>query len=378
MPILSMTYRYWKPRSSNRGGQAQTNKMNNITFAVILTMGLAACTLDTGGDKVYDLASPAHSRQISFENPTGAKGAGAKAAGKLGPGRKGAPFKILHAGKTMLLCDIKGPGVIGHVWMTMHNQPQLLQGIVIRAYWDHQSHPSIEAPLGPFFGTMHGQLRAYQSAVHSINAAAGLNCWMPMPFKKNARIELVNQSSTSTPIYYQIDYTVGDKLPRELGFLHAVYRRENPTQLKKDFEILPKRRGKGRFLGCVLGVRALWPGWWGEGEFKVYLDGDKQFPTICGTGTEDYIGQSWTVQDAQFLYGGTSLIHDNLCTMYRWHIKDPIYWKKDVRITMQQIGNNQHGLSERQDDWSVCSFWYEPLPSQPLPPMPGYEARVAN
>ena len=352
--------------------------MNNFTFAVMSTMGLAACTSARGVDEVYDLSSPAESRQVSFENPTGGKGAGGKAASKLGVGRKGAPNITLEPGQTVQLCDIKGPGVIRHIWMTMHNRPDLLGGIVIRAYWDGQAHPSIEAPVGPFFGTMHGKLRAYQSAVHSVNAAAGLNCWFAMPFKKNARIELVNQSSGATPLYYQIDHTVGDKLPADLGYLHALYRRENPTQLKKDFELLPKRSGKGRFLGCVVGVRALEGGWWGEGEFKVYLDGDDEFPTICGTGMEDHFGQSWSVQDAQYLYAGTSLMHDNLCTLYRWHIKDPIYWKKDIRITMQQIGNGKDGLFERQDDWSVASFRYEPLPSQPLPAMPDYKARMEN
>jgi hypothetical protein len=189
----------------------------------------------------------------------------------------------------------------------------------------------------------------------------------------------------TTPLFYNIDYTVGDKLPAKFGRLHVIYRRENPTRIKHDFEILPSRTGQGRFLGCILGIRTLQPNWWGEGEFKVYLDGDTDFPTICGTGTEDYIGQSWGLENVTHLYGGTALRQENLNTIYRWHIKDPIYWKKDVRITIQQIGWSSEvkektgsGLYERKDDWSCAAFWYEPVPSAPLPNMPDYADRIAD
>ena len=206
-----------------------------------------------------------------------------------------------------------------------------------------------------------------------------------MPFAKQAKFTLTNESTKSTPLFYYIDYTLGDKLPAKFGRLHTIYRRENPTTLKQDFEILPKRTGSGRFVGCVIGIRPTESNWWGEGEVKVYLDDDSNFPTICGTGTEDYIGQSWGVQNTAYLYGGTSLTNDKLNTIYRWHIKDPIYWKKDVRVTIQQIGWSQEvndktgsGLYERQDDWSCSAFWYEPVPSAPLPPMPDYQARIKN
>ena len=303
----------------------------------------------------------------------------------LGVGRKGSPARYIAPGQTIVLGDIDGPGVLRHIWMTAVRNVEVLQGIVIKIYWDNQTHPSIETPIGPFFGIMHGQVKAYQSAVHSVNSMAGMNNWMEMPFKKHAKIEIVNESTVTTPIYYNIDYTIRDILPRECGYLHAIYRRENPTVLKNNFKILPKRNGKGRFLGCVLGIRTLTNTWWGEGEFKVYLDGDTNFPTICGTGTEDYVGQSWGLQDATHLYAGTSLHPGSdlnageLHTIYRWHIKDPIYWKKDVRVTIQQIGHNGIiGLFERQDDWSTCSFWYEPAPSNPLPTMQDYNARIKD
>ena len=147
--------------------------------------------------------------------------------------------------------------------------------------------------------------------------------------------------------------------------------------MKKDFEILPKREGKGRFIGSVLGIRSLADGWWGEGEFKAFLDGDGEFPTICGTGSEDYVGLSWGIQETPFLYLGCSLDQKGFVCMYRWHLRDPIVWKKDGRITMQQIGWKD-GLFERQDDWSCAAFWYEAVPSAPLPPMPDVKARTVN
>jgi len=330
-------------------------------------------------DAPYIIDVPVESRSISFENPTGAKGQSARTASKLGVGRKGAPSKSIKPGETVTLCNIKGPGVIRHIWMTTHRRPESLLGMVIRAYWDNQKQPSIEVPIGNFFGISHGgePRQAYQSAVHSVNPNAGMNIWLPMPFSKRGRFTITNHSDKGTVLFYNIDYTLADSLAEPFGRLHILYRRENPTTLKKDFVILPKRTGMGRFVGCVLGIRPLSGDWWGEGEIKVYLDGDEQFPTIAGTGTEDYIGQSWGLQDKTYLYGGTSLNSGGLISIYRWHIKDPIYWKKDIRVTIQQIGW-KGGLYERQDDWSTTTFWYEPLPAAPLPPLPDYKTRIAG
>jgi len=347
------------------------------------TIIFAGCTANSDYqsyvDAPYIIDVPVESRSISFENPTGAKGQSARAASKLGVGRKGAPSKSIKSGQTVTLCNIKGPGVIRHIWMTTHRRPESLLGMVIRAYWDNQKQPSIEVPIGNFFGISHGgePRQAYQSAVHSVNPNAGMNIWLPMPFSKRARFTITNHSDKDTVLFYNIDYTIADSLTEPFGRLHILYRRENPTTLKKDFVILPKRTGMGRFVGCVLGIRPLSGDWWGEGEIKVYLDGDKQFPTIAGTGSEDYIGQSWGLQDKTYLYGGTSLNSNGLISIYRWHIKDPIYWKKDIRVTIQQIGW-KGGLVERQDDWSTTTFWYEPLPAAPLPPLPDYKTRLTG
>ncbi len=318
------------------------------------------------------------SRSICFENPTGAPGEGGKAASKLGVGRKGAPSITLKAGQEVQLCDIEGPGTIRHIWMTGPRSPVSLRSVVIRAWWDGQTHPSIECPIGDFMGFTHGKVMPYFSAVHSLGSNAGMNIWLPMPFAKRAKITLTNEGKQNTALFYQIDYTIHDSLPTDVGRLHVLFRRENPTTEKRDFELLPQRTGKGRYVGALIGIRNLHPKhWWGEGEIKIYMDGDKEFPTIVGTGSEDYVGLSYGMQQTPYLYNGCNLDQNNFVSMYRWHLPDPIYWQKEARITIQQIAW-QKGLAETQDDWSTATFWYEPVPSAPLPVMPNVEARTAD
>ena len=162
-----------------------------------------------------------------------------------------------------------------------------------------------------------------------------------------------------------------------MGRLHVLFRREKPTTEKQDLELLPERKNKGRFIGSVIGVRNLHDRSWGEGEIKVYMDGDNEFPTICGTGSEDYVGLAWGIQQTPFLYNGCSLNENSFVSMYRWHLPDPIAWREVARITIQQIAW-QKGLVETEDDWSCATFWYEPTPSAPLPEMPDLEARTAD
>ncbi len=329
-------------------------------------------------NKPYLLDTGVVSRSISFENPTGAPGEGGKAASHLGPGRKGAPAKTIQPGEEVQLCDIEGSGTIRHIWMTTARDPLTQRACIIRAWWDGQEHPSIECPIGDFFGFAHGKIVPYHSAVHSVGSTGGRNIWIPMPFTKRARFTFRNDGPKPVPLYYQITYTLGDDHPADVGRLHVLFRRENPTTLKVDFELLPQRNQKGRFLGTVIGVRNLHPEqWWGEGEVKVYMDGDTDWPTICGTGSEDYVGLAWGIQQTPFFYNGCSLAQKNFVSMYRWHIVDPIMWKQYARITIQQIAWNK-GLVETQDDWSCASFWYEPIPSEPLPPLPSVTERCED
>lgn len=318
------------------------------------------------------------SRSISFENPTGEPGQGGQAASNLGVGRKGAPSRSIKPGETVQLCDIAGTGTIRHIWITTAREPEVQRAALIRAYWDDQEHPSIECPIGDLFGFAHGKIMPYDSAVHSVGPTGGRNLWLPMPFVKRAKLTFTNESSQAIPLFYQIGYTLGDKHPDDVGRLHVLFRRENPTREKVDFELLPQRTNKGRFIGSIIGIRNLHPNqWWGEGEIKVYMDGDKEFPTIVGTGSEDYVGLAWGIQQTPFFYNGCSLNEKNFISMYRWHLPDPIAWQKEARITIQQIAW-RNGLAETSDDWSCATFWYEPAPSAPLPALPDTAARTAD
>jgi hypothetical protein len=354
----------------------------SVWSLIFLTICGTACSYDDPTERPYLVNTPIETRSISFENPTGEKGKGGMAASKIGVGRKGAALKNLNPGQTVTLCDIEGPGVIRRMWVTLPARKENLLGFVIRGYWDNQTSPSIEAPIGDFFGAAHGVAKAYQSAVHSMTDTAGMSIFLPMPFTKHARFTVTNEGpEKDVPFYYQIDLTINEQLPSDVGRLHVHYRRENPTVLGQDFTILPKRTGMGRFVGCIIGINNVDKKWWGEGEFKAYLDGDEEFPTICGTGTEDYIGQAWGFHENAFLYGGVSLRRDWLWTLYRWHLKDPLYWKKDIRITLQQIGAGDEGgggYYNKQEDVSAAAFWYEPIPSAPLPALIPYDDRVAE
>jgi len=346
-------------------------------LVVVSGCGPSRQAINVAGEP-YLLDTGLISRSISFENPTGAPGEGGKAASPLGVGRKGAPSITLKAGQEVQLCDIEGPGTIRHIWMTTKRSPVNLRSLVLRAWWDGQEHPSIECPIGDLMGFAHGKVMPYHSAVHSLGQNAGMNIWLPMPFTTRARITLTNEGKEGVPLYYQIDYTIADKHPGDVGRLHVLFRRENPTTTKQDFVMLPQREGKGRFVGAVLGIRNLTPGqWWGEGEIKVYMDGDTDFPTICGTGSEDYVGLSYGMQQTPYLCNGCSLNEKNFVSMYRWHLPDPIAWRTECRITIQQIAWKQ-GLAETQDDWSCATFWYEPVPSAVLPAMPDVQARTAD
>lgn len=348
-----------------------------------------------GSQPLYDLDNMLESRAISFENPTGAKGAAAMAASPLGVGRKGDPARFIAPGETVSLADIEGPGTIRHIWMTTITSPVVTRGLVIRVYWEGQSHPSIEAPLADFFGFAHGASPAFESEIHSVSERYGMNIWAPMPFLRRARFTLTNDLDHQVPLFYQIDYTIGDRHPEGVGRLHVLFARSNPTSLAQDFELLPRREGRGRFLGAVIGVRPLGSEWWGEGEAKFYIDGDTTFPTIATTGAEDYAAISFCIQPGAFRYHGVNYrekadrIDTGAVSMYRWHVADPIFWSRDIRVTIQQIGLKagatptsaeayKAAFYERQDDWSTATFWYEPTPSAPLPPMPDLAARTAD
>jgi hypothetical protein len=283
------------------------------------------------------------SRAITFENPTGARGAGGAAHG----GRKGAPNRYIRRSERVVLADIEGPGVIRHLWVTVPPAPpEQLRALVLEVFYDDAEEPSASVPLLDFFGLPHGRLAAFGSALVAVQEGRGFNSYVPMPFAGRVRIELHNASAKGTTLYYQVDYTLQPELPEGSGHLHVTFRRQNPTTLRDDFTIVDGLRGPGRFLGCVVGVRVIDPGdWYGEGEVKVFRDGDADLPTICGTGLEDYVGSAWGLGRHHAPYGGAPLLvadghgpNPDFVGFYRWHVPDPIMFTDDLRVTIQQIG----------------------------------------
>lgn len=360
------------------------------------TIDWGVCVIDTGLD----------SRAVTFENPTGARGSGGTAAG----GRKGAPSRRVRAGERVVLADLEGPGVVRHIWMTFPPAPpQDTRGIWMEIFYDDATAPSVSVPCLDFFGLPHGRPVPYASALTTMPEGRGLNAYFPMPFRGRMRVELTNGSSRSIELYYQIDYTRQRELPADVGLLHCAFRRENPTTMQRDFVIARVAQGPGRFLGCVVGVRVVDDGsWYGEGEVKVFRDGDTDLPTICGTGLEDYVGSAWGMGAHHGPYAGAPLVVERagadaaplslpaFVGFYRWHVVDPIVFTDELRVTIQQIGMHTFpagavdeferfagdhpaagggwrrglpglealGLHERVDDYSAAAFFYagEPVP----------------
>jgi hypothetical protein len=283
------------------------------------------------------------SRAVTFENPTGERGAG----GTAHSGRKGAPSRRVKAGEKVVLADLRGSGTLRHFWMTFPPAPpERMRALWMEVFYDGAAEPSISVPCLDFFGLPHGRTAAYASALSAAQEGRGFNSYYPMPFRRSVRVEVTNGSDRSMELYYQIDYTLQAKLPEDAGYLHAAFRRQNPTTLREDFTIVEGLRGPGRFLGCVVGIRVIdHANWYGEGEVKIFKDGDEALPTICGTGLEDYVGSAWGLgahsapwQGAPLDVRAAGAEMPDYVGFYRWHVPDPIVYARDLRVTIQQIG----------------------------------------
>jgi hypothetical protein len=238
------------------------------------------------------------SRSISAENPDGRPGSGGTASSSLGQGRKGRPCIELPRGRETELAHMSGPGILQHFWMTVADKTErgyfVFRDLVLRMYWDGESDPSVEVPLGDFFANGFGARCRVNSLPIVVNPTGGMNCYFPMPFRKEARIAIENEHDADiAQFYHQFDYALTDRLPDETGFFHAQWRRENITVAGRDYTLLDQVEGRGKYVGTYLAWASLERFWWGEGEMKFYTDDDEQWPTICGTGTEDYFGGAW-------------------------------------------------------------------------------------
>ena len=328
---------------------------------------------------------------VSPENLTGEKGKGGMAtegsasyaARELGQGWKVNPYLVMAPKSTTVLADIQGQGAIKHIWITDGTRlPRLL---ILRIYFDGQTHPAVEAPLGDFFACSDCMdYRQLSSLAMCVNPRRGLNCYFEMPYFCAFRVEVENLSSEAANIFYQIDCEE-KKLDPESLYFHAQFRRVNPLPYQQPYVILDNIRGNGHYVGTYLywGVKS--NRWWGEGEIKFYIDGDQEFPTICGTGTEDYFCGAYNFdvngKYTEFCtpYSGMSKVgftdetyrSQRYFDMYRWHITDPIYFKENLRVTIQALGWRSEGrYHPLQDDISSVAYWYSDNLEDIYPPLP--------
>lgn len=339
------------------------------------------------------------SRAITAENKQGEVGAG----GKVFDGRKGEPcLPNLAKGMTYTIAEIDGPGAIRHIWITVANKtPKALRNMILRFYWDGQEHPSVEAPISDFFGVCHGKMRHFECAFLTMAEGKGFNSYFLMPFAKKALLTVTNEGDEDAGMFfYQVDYTIGDAVTAETPYFHAQFRRVPKTTLYQDYVILDGVKGKGRFLGANIGIVDRYHGcsaWWGEGEVKMFIDGDTTYPTICGTGAEDYACSAWGLGQFHAREFGAPYMDDPYISFYRFHGHDPVYFSEDIKVTIQQIGNDGSvdpleigvrpamdrfilegeyeknapgGNYERVDDVCSTAYWYQTLPTVAFPAFP--------
>jgi hypothetical protein len=357
----------------------------------------------------------------SFENLNGDKGKG----GRSNHGAKGNPSESLNAGQTKALLETHSAGIIQRIWITIDDRsPQMLRSLRLRMYWDGAGKAAFDVPFGDFFCASLGQPVAFQSALFSDPEGKSFNCTIPMPFKTGARVTLTNESGKDLSfVFFDIDFVTTAKPASDILYFHACWNRTKQQVLGTDMELLPRVVGKGRFLGVSVGVRtesAYENTWWGEGEVKMYLDGDTQYPTINGTGTEDYVGTGWGEGAFSNQYQGCLLAggkDGRDYSFYRFHVPDEIYFYHDMRVTIQEMGGffankvrelQKKGVSllpvtvggtlliglpdsakrvemgteqqwmnfYRSDDYSATAYFYLNSPVSALKPLVSVEARI--
>ena len=371
-----------------------------FVFALFLTCCLAAGLVFSQEQSFNGLnmqlgnlwqLSKAKTRSISPENFTGekgkagmaTKGTGQKAARELGQGWKISPSVRIGPGQPFVLADIKGPGAVQQIWMTPTRNWRYS---ILRIYWDGEENPSVESPVGDFFACGWGSYAQISSLPVCVNPGSALNCYWEMPFRKSCKITFENIDVDTMTLYYQVNYTLTN-IPDDAAYFHAQFRRVNPLSYKDVYTILDGVKGWGQYVGTYLAWGVHNNGWWGEGEIKFFIDGDKEFPTICGTGTEDYFCGSYdfenptTHQYQEFTtpYSGLPQVirPDGLYSsqqrfgLYRWHIMDPVRFEKDLKVTIQSLGWRSGGrYLPLQDDMASVAFWYQTEPHAPFPKLP--------
>lgn len=334
------------------------------------------------------LAAPApfkfsklESRSISPGNPTGGKGA-------VAPGRAKHFLKDIQPGETITLADVEGPGMVRHFWLTLPDlTPEALRSFVVRMYWDGSEYPSVETPLGDFFGLAHGRTGHFSTPYLGVSEGKGFNCFFPMPFSEHCRITFENDSSdVIDKFFFQISYTLGDEITQDTGRFHAHFRRARPPK-GTNYVLLETKGTPGVYVGAVLSALPVEPGTWREGELRFFIDDDTDQATIVGTGWSDWFLSAWGLGIHQSLYAGSTyqVLHPELeskyfCSCFRFHVLDPIYFQHSLRVEHSQIGTPYvaEEWSDRADDWCSTVYWYQKITGIPIPPLPTREERLAG
>jgi hypothetical protein len=311
-------------------------------------------------------------------------------------------YVVIPAGEAAVLAETEGAGCVRHVWVTIRSREEwYLRKLLLRMFWDGEEEPSVEVPIGDFFGIGHGLTHNYVSAPLEMSPqdGRGFNCWWPMPYAEGARIEVENQGDMDVEaLYYYVDYEEQEEPEPGLGRFHATWHRENPTlgipdegMVNREFQlggrnedpggnyVILEAEGRGHYVGCNVSIHNLREteehNWYGEGDDMIFIDGEEE-PSIVGTGTEDYYGMSWCpTQEYCAPYHGLPLPGgpnwSGKITWYRYHILDPVYFGKSIRVTIE------HGhANRRSDDYSSTAYWYQEEPHKPLRPMPPVEERL--
>lgn len=338
------------------------------------------------------LLSDAKTRSICAENPTGEKGKGgtategyaSAAARDLGETWKISPAVRIEGTSVITLADLCGPGAIQHIWMTAgrFKGKDIWRDLILRIYWDGMEYPSVEVPLGDFFANGWNEYAHVNSLAVCTNPARGFNCYWVMPFRERAKVTVENRNPEPVTLFYQIDYALAP-VPEESAYFCASFRRECPTTRMKDYTIVDGIVGKGQYVGTYLAWQVNNCGWWGEGEIKFFMDGDQDYPTICGTGTEDYFcgaynfdvpGEGYTAFSTPYSGLPQIIRPDGLYRsqmrfgMYRWHITDPIRFEHDLKVTIQDLGwRSEKRYLPQQSDIASVAYWYQTLPNAPFP-----------
>ncbi|HDP35613.1 MAG TPA: DUF2961 domain-containing protein [Candidatus Hydrogenedentes bacterium] len=371
-----------------------------VILMCLLTMSVSRAYAQSADmSRLYRLKD-AKTRSISPENFTGEKGKGgmatleegnaAHAARELGQGWKVNPYVHIEPGETFTLGEINESGVINHIWMTPVGDYRLM---ILRFYWDGEAEPSVEAPVGDFFaaGWGMGKEPRITSLAICVNPRSGFNSYWQMPFRKGCRVTMENLGGKKATVYYQITYSL-EAVPEDTPYFHAQFRRANPLPYKQDYTIVDGIKGRGNYVGTYLAHGANSPGWWGEGEIKFFMDGDTTFPTICGTGEEDYFCGSYGYNEKKKLgmyfyesfsspYTGFHHVkhsgEQRRFGQYCWHITDPIRFEQDLRVTIQSLGWQSEGrYLPLQDDLASVAYWYQIEPHNTFPPLPAAEDLV--